>query len=179
MSALIKRKKKVGNMDNEVIASFYRQYRSEIYLYLYSLCKSRELTEDLLQETFLKAILSLQNNHANVRAWLYMVARNLYFNYIKKEKNNVVLEELEEYDVNKKEDLLNEILKEEQKYLLYKALGKIETQKREVLELQYFAGFSQKEIAMMLHTSPENVRVLSYRGKKEIKKYLEAKNYEI
>ena len=69
-------------MDNEVIAGFYRQYRSEIYLYLYSLCKSRELTEDLLQETFLKAILSLQNNHANVRAWLYMVARNLFFNYI-------------------------------------------------------------------------------------------------
>ena len=166
-------------MDNVVIAGFYRQYRSEIYLYLYSLCKSRELTEDLLQETFLKAILSLQNNHANVRAWLYMVARNLFFNYIKKEKNNVVLEDLEEYDVNKKEDLLNEILKEEQKYLLYKALERIETSKREVLELQYFGGFSQKEIAMMLHTSPENVTVLSYRGKKEIKKYLEAKKYEI
>ena len=71
-------------MDNEVIASFYRQYRSKIYLYLYSLCKSRELTEDLLQKTFLKAKLSIQNNHVNVRAWLYMVARNLYFNYITK-----------------------------------------------------------------------------------------------
>ena len=166
-------------MDNEVLASFYRQYRSEIYLYLYSLCKNRELTEDLLQETFLKAILSLQNNHTNVRAWLYMVARNLYFNYLKKEKNNVVLENLEEYDVNNKEDLLNEILKEEQKYILYKALERIDTSKREVLELKYFGGFSQKEIAIMLHTSPENVRVLSYRGKKEIKKYLEAKKYEI
>ena len=166
-------------MDNEVIAGFYRQYKKEIYLYLYSLCKSHELTEDLLQETFLKAILSLQNNHVNVRAWLYMVARNLYFNYIKKEKNNVVLEDFEEYDINKKEDFLNEILKEEQKYLLYKALERIETSKREVLELQYFGGFSQKEIAMMLHISPENVRVLSYRGKKEIKKFLEAKKYEI
>lgn len=166
-------------MDNEVLAGFYRQYRSEIYLYLYSLCKNRELTEDLLQETFLKAILSLQNNHVNVRAWLYMVARNLFFNYIKKEKNNVVLEDLEGYDEKNKEDLLNEILKEEQKYLLYKALEGIEASKREVLELQYFGGFSQKEIAIILHTSPENVRVLSYRGKKEIKKYLEAKKYEI
>ena len=38
---------------------------------------------------------------------------------------------------------------------------------------QQFGGMSQKEIAAVLHITPENVRVLAYRAKKELKKDLE------
>ena len=38
--------------------------------------------------------------------------------------------------------------------------------------LQYFGDFSQKEIAAMLKITPGNVKVLSYRAKKELKEYL-------
>ena len=51
-----------------------------------------ELVEDLLQETFLKALLSLPDDHTNMRAWLYLVARNLLFNYYHREKEKVPLE---------------------------------------------------------------------------------------
>mgnify|MGYP000843768150 CR=1 FL=1 len=37
---------------------------------------------------------------------------------------------------------------------------------------QYFGDFSQKEIAAMLKITPGNVKVLSYRAKKELKEYL-------
>lgn len=44
--------------------------------------------------------------------------------------------------------------------------------------MQYFGGMSQKEIAVILHITPENVRVLAYRAKKELKKYLESYEME-
>jgi len=49
----------------------------------------------------------------------------------------------------------------------------LEVKKREVIQMQYFGGMSQKEIAAVLHITPENVRVLAYRAKKELKKDLE------
>ena len=39
-----------------------------------------------MQETFVKAFLSLPDVNKNVRAWLYMVARNLFFNHYRREK---------------------------------------------------------------------------------------------
>ena len=47
-------------MDSEMLRQFYGRYATEIYLYLYSLCKSRELAEDLMQDVFLKALLSFR-----------------------------------------------------------------------------------------------------------------------
>ena len=44
--------------------------------------------------------------------------------------------------------------------------------------MQYFGGMSQKEIAAILYITPENVRVLAYRAKKELKKYLESYEME-
>ena len=74
---------------------------------------------------------------------------------------------------------LSRLLMEEQSRLLYRALQHLDRAKREVLLLQYFAGLSQKEIAVILHLTPENVRVLAYRGKRELKSYLEGNGYDI
>ena len=72
-------------MDNEILLKLYGLYQKELYLYLYSLCGDGHLAEDLLHETFLKALLALPDGHTNMRAWLYMVARNLFYNQQKKE----------------------------------------------------------------------------------------------
>ena len=166
-------------MDNEVLRQIYRRYQKELYLYLYSLCKNHELAEDLLQETFLKALLALPDGHTNMRAWLYMVARNLFFNYVKREKYITSMDELEEVPYKNMEEILERLLMEEQSRLLYRALQHLDRAKREVLLLQYFAGLSQKEIAVILHLTLENVRVLAYRGKRELKSYLEGNGYDI
>lgn len=76
-------------------------------------------------------------------------------------------------------NLLNQLLADERLRLLYQALQHIGEQKREILTLQYYGGLSQKEIAVLLRISPENVRVLAHRGKRELKKYMEAKGYDI
>ncbi len=165
-------------MDSRLLRQLYNKYHRELFLYIYSLCRNREVSEDILQETFLKAILSLRDNHTNMRAWLYMVARNLYLNLAKKENGKVDIEQLREVSTQDY-DVIAQIIARENIRLLYKALQKLDAVKREVLIMQYFGGLSQKEIALILHLTPENVRVLSYRGKRELKKYMEASGYDI
>lgn len=166
-------------MENELLRQLYRKYRRELYLYLYSLCKNHELAEDLLQETFLKALLALPDGHTNMRAWLYMVARNLFFNYHKKEKYIAGMEAVTEIADEDAEEMLERLFVEERSRLLYQALQRLDTTKREVLILQYFAELTQKDIAAILHLTPENVRVLGYRGKRELRKYMEEIGYDI
>ena len=55
-------------MDKGLLQELYQRYERELYLYLFSLCGNRSLAEDLLQETFLKALLSLSDAHTNMRA---------------------------------------------------------------------------------------------------------------
>lgn len=166
-------------MDQNLLHQIYQKYQRELYLYIYSLCRSRELAEDLLQETFLKALLSLPDNHANMRAWLYMVARNLYFNYAKTEKQKVPLEELGQMADASNPELADQMIRDERRRLLYQALQQLSVEKREVLILQYFGGLSQKEIAAVMHKTPENVRVLAFRGKRELRSYMEVNGYDI
>lgn len=161
-------------MDNEILLKLYSFYQKELYLYLYSLCGDWYLAEDLLHETFLKALLALPDGHTNMRAWLYMVARNLFYNQQKKKSREILMNE-QEYLPEKKtdEELLEKIIEEENRRMLYQAIRRLEIKKREVIQMQYFGGMSQKEIAAVLHITPENVRVLAYRAKKELKKDLE------
>ena len=169
-------------MENKILQLIYHKYYREIYLYLYSLCKNHEVAEDLTQEAFIKAMLSLSEKHANIRAWLYLVARNLFLNYIKKENRNILLDEGEmeaAFCVDSAKETLERILTDERKRLLYQALKKLDERTREVLTLQYFCNLSQKEIAALLKINPENVRVLSCRGKKRLKVYMEESGYEI
>lgn len=159
-------------MEQKLLTLVYEKYHRELYLYIYSLSRNHHIAEDLTQETFLKALLSLPEEHGNIRAWLYMVARNLFLNYREKASRNVSLEE-EMKRSDEEKDLLANMIENERKLQLYQALKKLDMKKREILLQQYFGDLSQKEIAAVLHITPENVRVLAYRAKKELKKYME------
>ena len=82
-------------------------------------------------------------------------------------------EQIYPLEEKKDEDLLEKIFEEEDRRMLYQAIRRLEIKKREIIQMQYFGGMSQKEIAAVLHITPENVRVLAYRAKKELKKDLE------
>jgi RNA polymerase sigma-70 factor (ECF subfamily) len=138
------------------------------------------MAEDLQQETFLKAILSMDGKHTNMRAWLYMVARNLCFNQMKREKRLRPLEEISENaSTEETKDILDRFLLSERIQALYGALSELSGLKREILMLQYFGRLSQRDIAAILDLSLENVRVLAFRAKKELRLYMEAKGYDI
>ena len=166
-------------MRNDLIDRVYRMYGCEIYLYLYTLCKDHQLAEELRQETFLKAILSLPDSHTNVRAWLYTVARNLFYNAAKRDgrRVGVLSEEFEEEPTDNSPNPENTVLDGLQNRALYDALLRLDSVKREIISLQYFSGMSGREIAAILGLREENVRVLSYRAKKELKQLMEEQGY--
>ena len=80
-------------MDRQLLKILYETYYNEIFQYLFFLSQRKEIAEDLAQETFLKALLALPDHHTNMRAWIYMVARNLYYNYHRKEQKIAPLDE--------------------------------------------------------------------------------------
>lgn len=164
-------------MEQDVIQALYEAYGQELYLYLYSLCGQKAAAEDLLQDTFLKAMLSLPRGHGNVRAWLYTVARNLFFNYRKREERESPREELPERF--SPDDGMESVLRTERNRLLYQGLCSLDIRKREILEMQYFGGLSLKEIARVLGLSQENVRVQSHRGRKQLKSFMEGHGYDV
>lgn len=156
----------------------YTQYRGAICLYLYTMCHNEALAEDLTQDTFVKALLSLPEGHGNVRAWLYMVARNLYFNHRKREKVNLSWDEIQYQGDMSGDSLLAKMIWSERQALLFKGINQLSQNKREVLQLQYFSGLSQKEIGAVLGLTPANVRVLALRAKRDLKCYLEENGYD-
>lgn len=165
-------------MDNQILEQLYLRYGREILLYLFSLCKNWDMAEDLKQETFVKAIFSLSEQHTNMRAWLYHVARNLCINQMAKEKRFAALEDYEGI-LKKDEDILEQYITQEEHRSVYLAVLKLPTPKKEILELQYFGGLSLKEIAELLHLTYEGVRVQKHRAKQELKKILEEEKYDI
>jgi DNA-directed RNA polymerase specialized sigma24 family protein len=79
-------------VDNDILEQIYHRYAGQVYLYLFSLCHSHALAEDLMQETFLKALCSMELSQDAVLPWLLRVAKNLYIeaSYRSKERAEVV-----------------------------------------------------------------------------------------
>ena len=163
-------------MDREMLRQFYECYSGEIYLYLFSLCKNHETAEDMMQEVFLKALLSGKDVSGNLRAWLYKVARNTCFNHMKKKNRETVMEEeMPDTEI----PIVEKILMDEEKKVLYEGMLSLPIRQREILELFYFSEMSVREIAFFLRLSQENVRVLAHRARKALKKYMEVNGYDI
>ncbi len=162
-------------MDWQGLTQLYDRYRPELLVYLRSLCGDGSLAEDLLQETFVKAFFSLPQQHTNVRAWLYLVARNLYFDHRKKAAHLSSQEQTDPAGPGLEEQLL----RDETHRALYEALDKLDSRKREILTLQYFGGLSHREIGTILNIRPDYVRVLGCRAKKELKLLMEEAGYEL
>ena len=63
--------------------------------------------------------------------------------------------------------------------MLYEAMLKLPDRQREILELFYFSEMSMKQIAEIMKLTPQNVRVLAYRAKKQLREYMEVKEFEL
>ena len=67
----------------------YRRYFRDVYRYAFSLCKNEALAEEITQETFFKALNSLESfdGKCKVSVWLCQIAKNTYLSLCRKEKH--------------------------------------------------------------------------------------------
>ena len=129
------------NLERKLLENLYLRHYRELYVYVYAMCGQKALTEDILQETFLKAFTVLKDSHTNMRAWLYLVARNLCFNAMKKESRTESLENSGQEPENgckSGRNPLEEIIGNEEKNRLWRALLSLDSPGKEILIMQNF-----------------------------------------
>lgn len=154
-------------MENFEIEMAYKQYYNELYLYNLSLCKNHYLAEELVSETFLKAFVSLDKTNFNIKFWLFRVSKNLWIDYIKKNKR-LAKKEIDENTIISDENILNKILMNERKIEIYEAILGLSSTYKEVIILYYFCDFSLNNIAKSLGITNGSARTLLYRARKKI-----------
>ena len=74
-------------MDENLVYSWYEQYKNGIFRYILSMTHDPHLAEDVLQDTFVQLLIS--NVHlaaGKEQAWLYKVARNRCLDILKKDR---------------------------------------------------------------------------------------------
>lgn len=158
-------------MKNDEFEIIYSKHYSEIYVYALSLCKNHDLAQDLVSETFYKALLSLKESNDHLKYWLFRVCKNLYLDYLKKNKHLQQIDKHTDKLVVEERTLDKIILNEERKKVYYEVL-KLQPSYKEIIILYYYCGFSLKEIAPLINSSEGAARTLLFRGRKALKRGL-------
>jgi len=146
------------------------EYYNDIFRYAYWLSKSRQVAEDLAQETFLRAWRALDSleKPGAAKAWLFTILRRE--NARRFEKYRPETDDLDDYSLPDTEKLEpDQILDRE---LLYKSMSELEPEYRDPLLLQVIGGFSGEEIAGMLDLNNNTVMTRLFRARNKLKDLL-------
>lgn len=152
------------------------QYESILRPFAFNLTKSREATEDLIQDTFYRALSNSEKflEGTNIKAWLFTIMRNLFINnYRKQKKSNTVT------DTSDNQYLLNSTKKiekndSERSFLaedISKAMREVSSDFTEPF-MMYFNGFSYQEIAEQLDLPLGTVKSRIFFARKELQSKL-------
>lgn len=146
------------NGNNKAFEALIFRYKSDIYNYIYSFVRNRELTEDFFQDTFIKAIQTIQmkkyEESGKFLPWLKRIAHNLVVDYFwNKNKLNIISESVVEYDTfnhhNLLEKSIEDILFNEQVLLdAVKLVDYLPVPQQSVVRMRFFEGLNFNEIAI-------------------------------
>ena len=161
-------------------------HRKALISYVYRIIGSIEDSKDIVQETYLKYI-SFEKDIENTKAWMYKVATNLSFDFLKKAKRKKEvyigpwLPEPYIEDVNSVHEEVQ--LDESLSIALLVLMEKLSARERIAYILHDLFDFKHKEIADILNTSSQNSRQLTSRANKKLKdkrnKYTPSKDEHI
>ena len=150
--------------------NLFRKYYNEALLYVFSFCHNRALAEDLVQEAYMRAIRSIDEEKDGFKFWLFKVCRNLYFDTLRKNKKVEAITS----DMPPNESLVDDVIQKDEYRALYKAISILKDDFREIVRLYYFDSMSVKEIASIVDESVDNVKIKLYRARLKLKDILEA-----
>lgn len=167
-------------MVNQIIANKHnafsyivKQYSKELYWFIRRMVLSHDDAHDILQNMWAKAWSGLSNyrGDASVKSWLYTIARNETYNFIKSSKKNPIT-------------CTEDILLQEQasgyfdgeafmKYL-YIAMDTLPDRQKEVFTLKYFQEKKYEEIVEILGGTIGSHKASYHHAVKKIEKYIKS-----
>lgn len=150
------------------IETIYRDYHNKLFLYAFSLTKSKADAEDLVQETFIKALSSFNKKKYKIEPWLFLVLKHLFIDHYR--KNKKLLDE-GQYAMDWLEDpydATEAYIKNEKRRWLYAKIYDLPQRERDVMLLTLTTTLSDDEIAKQLNISAANIRVIRHRIKSNL-----------
>lgn len=143
----------------------------DLYRYAYWLCHDKHVSEDLVQETFLRAWRALDSlkDEKAAKSWLITILRRE--NARRFERKRFEMSEYEEAAITDNSSTSSE--QEIENQWLREKIAKMPEEYREPLVLQVIGGFSGEEIAKMLELNKNTVMTRLFRARNQLKEALE------
>ncbi len=148
----------------------YEEYFETVNKYLFCLTHNSDISEELTQETFYRAVKKIDTykGECKISVWLCQIAKNLWFDQCRKNKKKINLEEdpLNQCAIDTTEE---KVISNDEKIYLYKKMQNLDEKTREVMYLRITGELSFKEIGTILNKTENWARVTFYRGKSKLK----------
>lgn len=157
------------------IEQCYETYSDDIYKFIYFLTFNKQLAEDLMQETFIKAFEAKHSfrNDAQISTWLHAIAKNHTYDYLKKKSNKYILPFGQMPEPANVQISAEEVAHlEEDRKQLYIALSQLKYDFRVAIILRKLEQKSIKETAQILKWSESKVKNCTERGLIQLKKII-------
>jgi RNA polymerase sigma-70 factor, ECF subfamily len=147
----------IGKKDPEAFEVFYDRHGGVAYSLAYRIVGERTAAEDVTQEAFISIWRSgarFDPTRGSVRSWMLSVVRNRAIDTLRSKAakapkltldDEAILEQRPAAELTEEEAMRHETASE-----VRGAIGQLPGEQSKVIELAYFGGFSQSEIARML-----------------------------
>ena len=139
------------------------RYQGKILNYIFFIVRNQELAEDIFQETFVKAIVTMQQGRytadGKFGAWITRIAHNLVIDSFRQERNeNTISNDETEVDLLNDADLCDDNIEmqmvNDQTLLdVRRLVDALPDNQREVVYMRYYQDLSFKEIAEIVGVS--------------------------
>ena len=143
--------------NNSAFDILLNRHQDRLFNYIYFIVRSKELAEDIFQETFVKAIMTLQQgrytNDGKFSAWITRIAHNLVIDQFRTERNeNLVSNDESEIDIFNNAKLVegnveNRMVNEQVLKDVRALVDELPDCQREVVFMRYYQDMSFKDIA--------------------------------
>ena len=150
--------------NNQAFDELLNRHKDRLYSYIYFIVRSRDVADDIFQETFVKVITTIRQGRyaesGKFSAWVSRIAHNLIIDYYRQEKSENLLsadDEITPDIFNRKElsegTVEDALVQEQITCDIRRLVDALPDNQREVIELRYYKDMSFKEIADLTNVS--------------------------
>ncbi|OCA97032.1 RNA polymerase sigma factor [Clostridium beijerinckii] len=159
----------------DIICNLIKKDLSIIYRYLISIGASKEDSEDIIQETFIKTYENIDILiDGNIKAWMFKVSINKFYSLYKKSKVNISL--TDELLITIESDF--KIMHIDSALDINRILSLMKESEKNLLVLKYSMGLTYKQIGKLLNIEEGSAKTLCYRARNRFKKIWEGEEFE-
>ena len=159
-----------GELDS--LSVLFERHHRALFAYFLRMTANRSLSEDLVQEVFLR-ILKYRQTYSTgclFTTWMYQIARNAQVDQFRKSRPEAPLDEEEpsRLPVSPEPTADQRASRSQEVDLLRRALDRLPAEKKELLVLSRFQELKHEQIAAILACEVNTVKVRVYRAMKDL-----------